>query len=230
MLYLTLVKGKKRLSGEHATVPVIVDKAHRFAKHQSKQNLRVKTCYLIEGEAQSGKSKWLTRLYSSAQSIWRDEKPCFFLGARQPLSQWLTNDLLKSYAYAQERDYSKLQQWERLQVMRDYFVTEKPVLLLDNADLLAGQKLELAADLLRSCGVFVATCKTETRIQVSVRMAIQSRKPEIVTLKSQAPADMTEVLMWIFTLISLGVGAYGLAAALGGLSMMAKGKRASKQG
>lgn len=229
MLYLTLNKGKKRLSGEHATVPVIVDKAHRFAKHQTKENLSVKASFLIEGEAQSGKSKWLGRLYSAHSTIWRD-KDCFFLGGRQSIGQWLTNDKLKAFAYAAGQDYGKLQQWQRVDVMKAYFEAEKPVLLLDNADLLAGQKLELATDLLRLCGVFGASCKTETRLQVSVRMAIQARKPQIVTLKSEAPSDMTEVLMLIFTLISLGVGAYGLAAALGGLTLAAKGRRASKQG
>jgi hypothetical protein len=229
MLYLTMTKGGKRANGAPKIYPTIDEKQNRWSRRTDRKRLTTKGTHLLEGSATSGKTKWLMRLHQNHSLIW-DKSPCAFLSTRQPIGQWTSIPPFVDYVSTKGKDHQKLKQWEREEFFLLWFNETKPVLLLDDAHLLSGRKMQLAALCVPLARSIVATATAETRIPVHLRLPLQSRNPEIHKLKSAAPADLTRVLMWLLTLVSLGAGAWQVAAALGGLNLLSSGSRSSKQG
>jgi hypothetical protein len=62
-----------------------------------------------------------------------------------------------------------------------------------------------------------------------LRQDVLHVEPQIFRLDSEVAYDATAILMWLFILIAAGLGAYELAAVLGGLKMLSGGSRATKQ-
>jgi hypothetical protein len=60
-------------------------------------------------------------------------------------------------------------------------------------------------------------------------MLIETRDPQKISLKSEAAYDVTSVFMWMLILTALIAGWWQLAAIMGGMKVLAGGRRASKQ-
>jgi hypothetical protein len=105
----------------------------------------------------------------------------------------------------------------------------KPVLLIDDAHMLTGRKLDVALRLLDAAPLVVVTASEETRLAVSFRMALSRRDPQRIHLKSEAAYDITPFVVWMVVLAALAAGAWEISAAAAGLNLLGRGRRAAKQ-
>jgi hypothetical protein len=64
---------------------------------------------------------------------------------------------------------------------------------------------------------------------MSLRMLIETRDPQKVLLKSDAAYDVTSMALWLIILIALCAGWWQLAAVMGGMKVLAGGRRAARQ-
>jgi hypothetical protein len=70
---------------------------------------------------------------------------------------------------------------------------------------------------------------SEQATPITLRMLIETREPQKISLKSEAAYDVTSVFMWMLILSALIAGWWQLAAIMGGMKVLAGGRRASKQ-
>jgi hypothetical protein len=215
------------LLGGHRTIRVR-DKAHRFAKTWEEETLKKKKDILICGANASGKTRWLDKMHSRAIELW-PKNEAWYIRSQEPLARYLDDPRLAAYAATLGKDYQKLRPHQRHDLMREYFGSHKVTLLLDDAHKLHGRKLDAVTELLRLSKVCVIGTASEQAMNVSLRMTIDRRQPQLVQLKSEAAYDATSITMWLFILISLGIGAWELSAVLGGLKFLGGGRGANKQ-
>jgi hypothetical protein len=223
----------RKCTGAVATVPILRWKTRKYGRTTAERVMSIKRDWLICGAQQSGKTRWVSRMYAEAAAIWKGRQTVR-IDAYAPIGTWVDLPHVEKFYVAQNGLkcplWRSLKSWEKQQVLIAWFEATHPVLLLDDAHMLAGRKADLITRLIRASGRVVATATSEGRIPVSVRLAIQQREPERLDLRSEAPADLTTALVWLLCLIALGAGAWQVAAAIGGLRLLAHGSRASKQG
>ena len=130
---------------------------------------------------------------------------------------------------AQGRDWTKLKAYERADALIAWIKETKAVVILDDAHKLTGRKLDIAIQVGREAGRFVVGAFAENSIPMSLRMLIERRDPQRVSLTSEAAYDVTSLAMWLFILAAVGAGAWQLAAVVGGMKVLAGGRRAARQ-
>jgi hypothetical protein len=145
------------------------------------------------------------------------------------LLKWHDDKRLELHATAQGKAWAKLKSHERVEVLIDWVKETKPVLILDDCHKLAGKKLDLALQLVRTAGRVISSTFAEQRTAITLRMALDLRAPQKIQLASEAPYDYTNILMWLVVIISLLAGAWQLSAVLLSMKVLGRGKRASKQ-
>ena len=128
-----------------------------------------------------------------------------------------------------DRHWTKLKAWERVDCVPEYLRETGAVLFVDDAHNLSGRKLKLAQDCVRASKVWVMSAADEGRIAPGLRKDVLAAEPQTFRLDSEVAYDATSIIMWILMLACLASGAYEVAAVLGGLKMLASGSRASKQ-
>jgi hypothetical protein len=127
------------------------------------------------------------------------------------------------------RDWSRLKAYERADALIAWVKDTKAVVIMDDAHKLAGRKLDIAIQLGRESGRFVVGAFAENSIPMSLRMLIERRDPQRISLTSEAAYDVTNLAMWLAILTALGAGAWQLAAVMGGMKVLAGGRRAARQ-
>ena len=177
----------------------------------------------------------MDRLHKDAARIWAriDAQP-LYLAAVRPLSAWTDVKHLELWWAAREnpdddRHWTKLKAWERVDMLPLYLKETGAVLFIDDAHNLSGRKLKLAQDCVRAANVWVMAAADEGRIAPGLRKDVLAAEPQTYRLDSEVAYDATAILMWVAMLICLGFGAYEIAAVLGGLKLLASGSRATKQ-
>jgi hypothetical protein len=229
MLYLKLRKGRTR-NGEtrRSVVPIVRRKTRKYGQVLDERALSVKKDWLVTGANASGKSRWLGRLYGEAPGIWK-QRPTIYLRAVAPLSAWGEDERVKTWCEKAGHAWSKLRVWERVEKLVAWIEEHRAVVLLDDAHLMTGRKADIALRCVRVAGLVVTSASAEGRIPITLRLALQGREPERVHLDSDAPYDITPVLAWMLVVMAAAAGAWPLAAAIGGMTMLGRGARAAKQ-
>ena len=64
---------------------------------------------------------------------------------------------------------------------------------------------------------------------MSLRMIIDKRDPQRIPLSSEAAFDVTNLAMWLAILAAIGAGWWQLAMVMGGMKVLAGGRRAARQ-
>lgn len=239
MRFLTIKKhGRERKDGrEHARAFVVV-KDRKFGKVLNQSQIQTRKPVLITGAHASGKSRWLDRLRADAARIWpsRAEAEPLYFAATRPLSAWSDIKPLELWwaghcanTGEDDRHWTKLKAWERLDALPLYLQETGAVLFVDDAHNLSGRKLKLVQDCVRSAGVFVMAAADEGRLSPGLRKDVLGLEPQIFHLDSDVAYDATPIFMWVVILAALATGSYELAAVMGGLKMFASGRRAAKQ-
>jgi hypothetical protein len=213
----------------------VIKKNRKYGKVLEHKYIGTKKSVLITGAHASGKSYWLDRLHKDAARVWvRIPAKPLHLAAVRPLSSWTDVKHLELWWAAREnldddRHWTKLKAWERVDWMPEYLRETGAVLFIDDAHNLSGRKLKLTQDCVRAAKVWVMTAADEGRIAPGLRKDVLAAEPQTFRLDSEVAYDATSILMWVAMLICLGFGAYEIAMVLGGLKMLASGNRASKQ-
>jgi hypothetical protein len=136
---------------------------------------------------------------------------------------------VQKYAESLGKNWAKLQSFDRVAMLVDWVKTNKAVLILDDLQALASRKLDIIRQLVMEAGVVVAGTFAEQRIPITLRLLIESRNPQKINLKTEAAYDSTAIVLWLVILIALFAGWWQLAAVVGGMKVLAGGRRASKQ-
>lgn len=228
MLILKLRRGRVRKDGVRSVVPLVRTKNRKYGAVLDEKALSVKSDWLVSGANSAGKTRWLIRLHAESAGIWRTA-PVILLRAHAPLGAWPEDERVKAFAVEREEDWRRLRIWERTDKLIAWVEHTKAAVLIDDAHLLHGRKADIMVQIVRRAGRVVATTTTEGRIAITLRMALQSREPERVHLDSDAPYDMTAVIAWILAVAATAAGAWPVAAVVGGLHLLGRGARASKQ-
>lgn len=225
---LNLRKARQRLDGVQSIVPILRKKARKYGPILEEKALSVKKDWLITGANASGKSRMLQRLALDAAGIWKG-RPVLLLRSTLPLSSWGDCHAVEAWSTKRGEDWKKLKAWERQERLIDWISDAHAVVLLDDCHRFTGRKADIALRAVRAAGLVVASASSEAAIPITLRLELQRREPEIVALDSDAPYDFTAVLAYIISIIAIAAGAWPLAAAVGGLHLLGRGARASKQ-
>ena len=249
MQYLNIRKSKTqvRADGTAYAVPLFVQKTRKYGKIIDQTAVTRKKPILVTGAHDSGKTRWLTRMYEDAAAIWgaKIKSEPLWLGAMRPLAAWCDAECViewwekcrKEEEAEHEKDnkkpearkpWTRLKQWERSEVLPDYCRDTGAVLFIDDAHKLAGRKLEIARLCVMSAKIHVIAASEEQRIPPNLRAVLMRRDPQIFRLDSEVAYDATSLLMWLFIAVSMGAGLWEISAVLGGLKALGTGRRSSK--
>jgi hypothetical protein len=237
--YLRIKKGKRtRADGSQWAEALIIHKNRKFGTVIEEKTLSVKRPLLVTGPHDAGKTRWLERLHKEAPLIWgtKSKSPPLWLAAARPLSAWTDVPQLAEWWEKRPRaegenpvPWNKLKAWERVDALPLYCEETGAVLFIDDAHKLEGRKLDTARRCLLASRLWVASAADEGRIPPSLRSVMLHREPQIFRLGSDVAYDVTPLAMWILIAVAIGMGAWELAAVLGGLKLLGSGRRAARQ-
>ena len=241
MRYLRIRRNQTRKDGSVYAVPLVIDKNRKYGNVTNEVPIKRKKCLLIAGAHDSGKTRWLTRLYDEWSGIWgsKSKSPPLWLGALRPLSSWAEQDHLaewwdkKAAAAAEQGEtvkaWRQLKAWQRADALPDYLTDTGAVLFVDDAHKLSGRKLQLARQCVMTARVWVLATAQENRIPPNLRAVALRRDPQVVRLGTDVAYDVTGIVMWAAIAAAALLGAYELAIVLGGLKLLGNGRRAARQ-
>jgi hypothetical protein len=240
MQYLRIRQGSRtRADGTPYAVPFVINKTRKYGSVINQECISRTKPVLVVGAHDSGKTRWLRRLHESASAIWgaKSSTPPLWISAFRPLLAWVDdehvaawwNEKAKAKPDAGKPRWSKMRQWERAELLPTYLSETGAVLFLDDCHKLSGRKLQIARECAMAARIWIATASEENRIPPNLRAVMLRRDPQIIRLDSEVAYDATALLMWIMIAVSFGMGAWELAAILGGLKLLGKGRRAARQ-
>jgi hypothetical protein len=226
-----------RADGTKFAVPLFVTKHKKYGAVASEEPISVKRDIMVTGAHDSGKTRWLTRLYEQSDRIWTKSKsPAIWLGALRPLAAWSDQQqLIDWWSKKVSTDpvnyepWNKLPAWRRQELIPDYLKDTGAILFVDDAHKLSGRKLQLARLCAMSAKICVISTTEEQRIAPNLRSALLKRDPQIFRLDSEVAYDATKPLVWLIALVALGAGWWEISLVLGGMQALAGGRRSSKQ-
>jgi len=232
-----------RTDGSEMKTPLIIDTPRRFAKsHERKETCIKRTkCQLITGAHDSGKTRWLERLYDDWEPIWKSKiksKPVY-ISALDPVSDWIDVSHVAKWFDTQEREaaeqaeqeirnWRKLSQKQCISETARYLHETGTLLFLDDAHKLTGRKLQFARQLMMSTRIWLMTTYAENRLSPSLRTLVERASPQRTELDSDASYDATRIMLWLMIAGFTVSGAWEAALILGGLQMLGAGRNAAK--
>lgn len=229
MMMLLLRPHGIRKNGQKRRVPVVRERDRRYGRVLEERTLSITRDMLISGPHASGKSRWLDRLHEKAGEVWGGKRPILFLRSIEPLQRWYEDPRIVANAASRGLVWSKLKSYERADELIRWVNESKAIVMMDDAHKLAGRKLDVATRVAGSSHQLVISCFDEQQIPISLRLLVVQRKPQRVLLESKAAYDATSMALWLAILVSLMAGWWQLAGVLGGMKVLAGGKRAAKQ-
>ena len=228
MLMLMLRPHGATVDGLKRRVPIVRTRARKYGPILEERVLSVQKDVLITGPNASGKTRWLAKLNEHAPAVWHHREK-LYIRAMEPLQRWYEDPRIQAHAAKTGRTWSKLRAYERVDALLAWAEASKIVLILDDAHKLAGRKLDIAIQLCRAATRLIVGAWAEQSIPMTLRMLLDVRDPQRVPLKSEAAYDATAMTLWLVILIALMAGWWQLAAVVGGMKVLAGGRRAAKQ-
>jgi hypothetical protein len=228
MLMLMLRPAGQRVSGAARRVPIVRERGRKYGPILKERCLSIRQDILVSGPNSSGKTRWLAKLDDKAAEVWTGREK-IFLRSMEPLQRWYEDPRVIKHAEQGGVSWSKLKSYEKVEALLAWFRSTRPVLLLDDAHKLVGRKLDIVIQLAREAGRLVVGTFAEQATPMSLRMLIETRDPQKVLLKSEAAYDVTSMALWLIILIALCAGWWQLAAVMGGMKVLAGGRRAARQ-
>lgn len=235
MQILLLRPERPRADGSERRKLIVRERARKFGPIASETGLSIQRDLAVYGPAQSGKTRWLEKINGGAAAIWSKRREVLYLRALDPLGAWTEDPRIAARcdALAQQdstrRPWAKLRAFERTAELVAWVEQNKAVLILDDVHLLTGRKADVARQLMAVCSLIVYSASEPQRIPMSLRTLLQRREPQEVNLRSEAAYDASGVFFWFLILLAAAAGAWPVAGALGGLKVMAGGRRAARQ-
>ena len=232
-----------RADGSEMKTASIIDTPRRFSKsHERKETCIKRTkSQLITGAHDSGKTRWLERLYDDWEPIWsaKIKSQPVYISALDPVSDWVDAAHVAKWFEAQAREaaeqaggeprsWRKLSQKQRISETARYLHETGTLLFLDDAHKLTGRKLQFARQLMMSTRIWLMTASAENRLSPSLRTLVERASPQRTELDSDASYDATRIMLWLMIAGFTVSGVWEAALILGGLQMLGAGRNAAK--
>lgn len=228
-------RNRKRADGRPWAEARVIRKSRKFGQVIEDKGISTKRPVLITGAHASGKSYWLERLRSNAAKVWAsiDAEP-LYLSTPRPLSAWTDTRHLERWwagrdSREDDRHWSQLKAWERVDLLPLYLQETGAVLFIDDAHGLSGRKLKVVQDCLRAAKIWVMAAADEGRLAPGLRKDVLAAEPQTFRLGSDVAYDATPMLLWCLLAVCMAMGYWELAMAVGGLKVLGSGRRAAKQ-
>ena len=228
---------RKRRDGSDYVTPLIVDAPRKYSASSARKetSIKRKDCQLITGAHDSGKSRWLMRLYDKRKEIWGAKPSPVLLQGLMPLSSWIDVAGIDVW-FSQKNEeagtnsvpWAKLNLQQKADLLGDYLMDTQSILFIDDAHKLSGRKAQVARKCIMSAKLWIMTCSEEGRLPASIRPIVERRNPQRTNLESDVSYDTTQVLMWLMAAICVASGAWEVGAVIGGLQMLGKGRRSTR--
>lgn len=242
MRYLKIrTETKPRKDGSRLATPLVCEASHRYDKNRTEKSMKRLQCQLIVGAADSGKTRWLQRLFERWEDIWgaKCKSEPVYLSSLQPLSSWTDAPHVERWHEQQreaEKDseeqtlkcWSQLNQQQRADRLADYIHDTGTLLFIDDAHRLTGRKLQAARACVLAAKVWLMTASQENRLAPNLRTIVERREPQRTHLQSDASYDATNFVMWAMIAVTVGVGWWEAGLVLGGMKLLGSGRRAAK--
>ena len=250
MKMLMMRKGRTRADGSGTIVPLLRERDQKYGAIKSEKPLKTRRDLLITGGHGAGKTRWIQRYFDNAPKIWPG-RSIAYLRSVNPLGAWIDQpDLIKwvgenaikttekTELIKQNKEgrakiasdaWAKLKSHERSEKLIEWIAAEGVIVTIDDGHKLSGRKADIAVRAVRAAKVLIVSTIQEGRLPLTVRLAVLHREPQIVNLSTEASYDITAMLVWVLTLVSLGAGAWPVAAVLGGMNMLGRGQRSARQ-
>ncbi len=180
------------------------------------------------GPPQCGKSSAIERICLQSGQLW-PSWPMIHWRACDPLSRWVDQAPLKAHLISQGKALKTLTVEDKLDALLAWATCQKLVLVLDDAHALSGRKLDLSVRLAQFARVVCLGALSEQALHPSLRVCLQRRGPQVISMCSEAPYDATVSLMWVMLLLVMAAGWWELAAALSSARAMGYGPLAIRQ-
>ena len=227
---------KVRADGSRFKSATYVEKNRKYGNQISEQTISVKKSVLVTGAHDSGKSRFLKRLYDDERAIYGAKilYPALWLGAIRPLSSWTDMADLEAWFNADCKrnpkniEWASLKAYEKAERLADYVAETKAVVFVDDAHKLSGRKLQIARECVMSAHIFVMSVSDEQRIPPNLRGLVLKREPQVFRLNAETSYDMTTPLMYMAMLFFAVIGFYEVSAVLGGLKYLSGGSRSTR--
>jgi predicted GTPase len=198
----------------------------RQNKATVEQYIKTKRSILILGDGDSGKTRSMSKFYKNASTIWRKKPKPVMLGAVNPMLQWVEQESVKEYAIQKNREFSKLRQFERVDLLVEYCQEKKPVVFVDDCHKLQGRKLQIAKQCMIA-NTTVMTSISRNKLPPTIRAVIDRQNPQEFALSTKVAYDATQGFAWGVVVIFFMVGMPEVALLAGGFTMLANGRRGS---
>ncbi len=238
MKFLRISGSKKRVRADGTSYKsaTFVEKNRKYGDKLSEQTISVKKPILVTGAHDSGKSRFLKRLYSDERAIYgaKIQYPALWLSALRPLTSWADMEHLELWFNTESKSNTKkttwasLKQYDRVEQLAHYVAETKAVVFVDDAHKLTGRKLQIARECVIAANIYVMSASDEQRIPPNLRGIVLRREPQTFKLNSEVSYDMTQPLMWMLMLFFVSIGFWEVSAVLGGLKYLSSGSRATK--
>jgi hypothetical protein len=225
---LLLRAAKCRKDGVMRRVPMVRTRSRKFGPVLEERILSVKSDVLVSGPNSCGKTRWLTKFHEKSKEVWKNSE-AIYVRSLEPLGRWYEDARVMAHVASKGKDWQKLKAFERIDALIDWVRESKAVLVFDDVHKLAGRKLDIAIRMCRAAWRLVIGTFSEQATPITLRMLIETRDPQKISLKSEAAYDATSIFMWLMILIALASGWWQLAAIMGGMKVLAGGRRAAKQ-
>ena len=227
---------KIRADGTRFKSASFVEKNRKYGNQISEQTISVKKSILVTGAHDSGKSRFLKRLYADERAIYGAKilYPALWLGAIRPLSSWTDLECLEGWFNTECKTnpknllWSSLKAYEKAERLAEYVAQTKAVVFVDDAHKLSGRKLQIARECVMAAHIYVMSASDEQRIPPNLRGLVLKRDPQVFRLNTETSYDMTTPLMYLAMLFFVSIGFWEASAVLGGLKYLSGGSRATK--
>lgn len=237
---MLILRPRSKTDGRKRTgrLPVHRVRGRKYGPILHEQTIKASKDIAVYGPHSAGKSRWITKLYDNAAAVWLDQ-PAALVRGLEPIGQWAEQPAVEAWHDTTRagktaadgttaKPWAKLKAHERLEAFVTWASDQKAVLLIDDAHKLAARKADVACRLVSAAAIVVHAASEETRISQSLRMALARRDPQVIRLSSSAAYDYTGALTWALCILAAAMGAWPIAAAVGGLKMLGRGGRAAK--
>lgn len=207
------LKIKRRASGKRNEMYFVTARS-KTDKNRQERYLSKKKNHLITGDADSGKTRILKRVYENRAALFGEREVFIFHGI-DPIAEWLGN--------------GGGNQRERLNNLIERISNNKALILFDDLHKLSGRKLQVAKEILGAAANYWITTITENRIPPTLRKFADDGRIEHLELDSAVAFDGTigAVMLLVVVGVLAGHPELALMAGIGGL--LANGRLGSSQ-
>lgn len=205
------LKIKRRKEGKRNEMYFVTARS-KHDKNRRERYISKRKNHLITGDADSGKTRILKRVYEERATLFSGREVFIFHGI-DPIAEWLGN--------------GGGNQRERLNSLIERIGNNNSLVLFDDLHKLSGRKLQVAKEILSAAGNYWISALSENRIPPTLRKYADDGRIEHIELDSSVAFDGTIGAVILLVLVGVAAGHPELALMGGIAGLLANGRLGS---